>query len=131
MRVRYTDPAAIDLDESISYLRDNAPAVVADFADSIDNAVAQLLDQPYSAQETEQPGVRRKYIRRFRYAIFYTVAEDELVILHIRALARCCRSESDVAAALKKYESERLPAANKVVLMNRTAPPDPDSEARA
>ena len=88
MRVRYTEPAAIDLEENISYLRDNAPAVVAAFADSIDDAVRQLLEHPYSAQETEQRGIRRKYIRRFRYAVFYVVEGDEVVILHIRHAAR-------------------------------------------
>jgi len=88
MKVRYTEPAALELDESISYLRDNAPAVVAAFADSIDDAVAQLLEHPWSAQETEMRGVRRKYIRRFRYVIFYAVEDDEVVILHIRHAAR-------------------------------------------
>ena len=44
-------------------------------------------------------------------------------ILDARTLAHCYRSTPN-AAALKAYESARLPAANKVVLMNRTAPPD-------
>ena len=34
------------------------------------------------------------------------------------------RASPDAAAALKSYEAARLAAANKVVLMNRTAPPD-------
>ena len=87
MRVRYSDPAALDLDASISYLLDHAPAVVADFADSIDEAVAQLVLHPYSAQETDKPGVRRKYIRRFHYSIFYTVDRNEIVVLHVRHAA--------------------------------------------
>ena len=45
-------------------------------------------------------------------------------ILDARALARCLRTASDAATAFKAYEAERLAAANKVVLMNRTAPPD-------
>jgi 5-methylphenazine-1-carboxylate 1-monooxygenase len=45
-------------------------------------------------------------------------------IIDARALANCCRSTPDVAAALKAYENARLSAANNVVLMNRTAPPD-------
>jgi 2-polyprenyl-6-methoxyphenol hydroxylase-like FAD-dependent oxidoreductase len=45
-------------------------------------------------------------------------------ILDARAVARCCRGALDVAAALKAYEAERRSAANSVVLMNRTAPPD-------
>jgi 2-polyprenyl-6-methoxyphenol hydroxylase-like FAD-dependent oxidoreductase len=45
-------------------------------------------------------------------------------ILDSRALARCLRTASDVPAALKTYEAERLAAANGVVLANRTVPPD-------
>ena len=88
MKVRYTDPAADELEQSISYFRERAPSSVADFADSIDDAVAQLLDNPYLAQETEMPGIRRWYIRRFRYSIFHAVDGEELVILHIRHAAR-------------------------------------------
>jgi plasmid stabilization system protein ParE len=88
MKLRYTDPAADELEECISYFLDHVPSLIADFADSIDAAVAQLVDNPYMAQETEKPGVRRWYIRRFRYSIFYTVEGDEIVILHIRHAAR-------------------------------------------
>jgi len=59
MKVRYTEPAAEELETIITYFRDIAPSVVGDFADSIDDAVAQLLDNPHLVQETERPGVRR------------------------------------------------------------------------
>lgn len=45
-------------------------------------------------------------------------------ILDAAALADCLRTISDPAAALKAYESRRLQAASRVVLMNRTNPPD-------
>jgi toxin ParE1/3/4 len=88
MRARYTDPAADELEESLSYLREHAPGVVGQFADAIDEAVTELLHNPYSAQETEMRGIRRKYVRRFKYSIFYSVEQDEVVILHIRHAAR-------------------------------------------
>jgi toxin ParE1/3/4 len=88
MRVRYTEPASFELEQSISYFIEHAPASAAAFADSIDAAVSHLLDNPYSAQETDMPGIRRAYLRRFRYNIFYAVERDELVILHIRHAAR-------------------------------------------
>jgi toxin ParE1/3/4 len=88
MRIRYTDVAAFELDASILYFIELAPLVAADFVDSINDALTQLLEHPYSAQETEKPGVRRIYVRRFRYLIFYTVEGDEIVILHIRHAAR-------------------------------------------
>jgi 2-polyprenyl-6-methoxyphenol hydroxylase-like FAD-dependent oxidoreductase len=45
-------------------------------------------------------------------------------ILDARTLAGCLAREPDGAAALKAYEGIRLEAANKVVLTNRTTPPD-------
>jgi 2-polyprenyl-6-methoxyphenol hydroxylase-like FAD-dependent oxidoreductase len=41
-----------------------------------------------------------------------------------RVLADCLARESDPVAALKAYEADRLPRANKVVLTNRSNPPD-------
>ena len=45
-------------------------------------------------------------------------------ILDARALAGCLAREPDGVAALKAYEAIRLEAANKVVLTNRSTPPD-------
>jgi plasmid stabilization system protein ParE len=88
MKFRYTEPAADELQRSVAYFREHAPASAADFADSVDDAVAQLLINPLMAQETEKPGIRRGHIRRFKYSIFYVVDREEVVILHIRHAAR-------------------------------------------
>ena len=45
-------------------------------------------------------------------------------ILDARTLAGCLAREPDGVAALKAYEAIRLDAANKVVLTNRSTPPD-------
>jgi 2-polyprenyl-6-methoxyphenol hydroxylase-like FAD-dependent oxidoreductase len=45
-------------------------------------------------------------------------------ILDCRALTTCLSAERDPEVALKRYESERLPATAKVVLTNRENPPD-------
>jgi len=90
MRVRFTESAARDFNQNVGYLREHAPAVVGDFADSVEKAIDELIEHPYSAQETTYPGVRRKYIRRFRHSIFYVVDQeaDELVILYVRHAVR-------------------------------------------
>ncbi len=90
MKVRYTATATREFAQAVDYLLDRAPRVAGDFADSIDRAVQLLLENPYSAQKTESQGVRRKYIREFRYSLFYVVepSVDELVILNIRHAAR-------------------------------------------
>ena len=90
MRVRYTATAQHEFNQTVDYLLEHAPLVAAAFADSLEQAIAELLDNPYSAQATDHPGVRRKYIRRFRHSIFYEVntANDELVILNVRHAVR-------------------------------------------
>ncbi len=45
-------------------------------------------------------------------------------ILDAAALARLLKRESDPIAALRAYESERLPVTSKIVVQNRTAPPN-------
>ena len=88
MKARYTDTALRELESAVSYLLDRNPRSAAAFADLVDVAVARLLDHPFSAEETEMAGVRRVYIRRFRYSMFYAVEGEEVVILHIRHGAR-------------------------------------------
>jgi plasmid stabilization system protein ParE len=90
MKVRYTATASREFDQAVEYLLQHAPHVAPAFADSVASAIAELVENPLSAQETEQPGVRRKYIRRFRYALFYSINQgaNELLILNVRHAAR-------------------------------------------
>jgi toxin ParE1/3/4 len=88
MRSRYTETALLELNSAVSYIVERNPRSAAAFADLVEAAIARLLKYPYSAEETEQQGVRRVYIRRFRYSVFYTVERDEIIILHIRHAAR-------------------------------------------
>ena len=79
MRVRYTDTAAHDL-KNVEYLAEHAPLIAAEFAEAIERGVGEMVDFPFSAQETEKKGIRRKYACRFHYSIFYAVENDEIVI---------------------------------------------------
>jgi 5-methylphenazine-1-carboxylate 1-monooxygenase len=45
-------------------------------------------------------------------------------IIDAATLARLLASETDTVAALKAYEAARLPATSRIVLQNRTAPPN-------
>jgi len=53
MRARYKATARRDFDQAIEYLLRHAPHVAADFADSVEQAIGELLDHPYSAQATD------------------------------------------------------------------------------
>jgi toxin ParE1/3/4 len=88
MRARYTRTALVEINQAVSYLLEHHPPGAATFVNLIDHAVARLLKHPSSAEETEMRGVRRVYIRRFRYSVFYTVMDNEIVILHVRHASR-------------------------------------------
>jgi toxin ParE1/3/4 len=97
MKVRFTEAARRELREAVYFLREIDPRLSAAFAVEVERALFALRAFPRSAQETDLPGVRRSYIRRFRYLIFYTIdeAHDELVVLHIRHSSRRWPWEQD------------------------------------
>jgi plasmid stabilization system protein ParE len=88
MRVRYTATAARELGNGIEFLAQHAPSVVEAFADAIERSVNEVAEFPFSAQKTEKTGVRRKYVQRFHYCIFYAVETSGIVVLHIRHAAQ-------------------------------------------
>ncbi len=90
MKIRYTATARREFDQAVEYLLQHAPHIAPAFADSIERAIKELTENPLSAPETELAGVRRKNVRRFRYALFYSVEREteELLILHVRHAAR-------------------------------------------
>src|SRR6266852_4070134 len=54
MRVRYTATAAREFVNGIEYLTQQAPSIVAEFADAIERAVKEVAEVPLLAQETEK-----------------------------------------------------------------------------
>ena len=95
MNLRYTATALRELDQGIAYFLENAPAYAGAFTDYVNAVVARILTYPKSAQETDMPGIRRAYVRRFHYSIFYTIDRDEIVILNIRHASRRFPWEDD------------------------------------
>jgi len=75
MKCRYTRTAEVEFEASVDYLIEHAPRVAAKFAHSVDTAIQQILEFPYSAQQTEKAGVYRKYVRAFRTSILYALDE--------------------------------------------------------
>jgi plasmid stabilization system protein ParE len=55
MKVRYTATASREFDQAVEYLLQQAPHLAPAFADSVEHAIAELIENPLSAQETEQP----------------------------------------------------------------------------
>jgi plasmid stabilization system protein ParE len=102
MRVRYTATARREFNQTVDYLLDHAPSVAAAFADSVEQAIAELVDHPYSAQATDQPGVRRKYIRRFRHA---KLQHASIVFGHVCRHGRACPGHPRLACRPKDVDA--------------------------
>ena len=88
MTVRYTRDALQDLNEISSYLAERSPSAAAAVLDTIERTASRLDRFPYSAQETEMPGVRATPALPFRYIIFYRARQSDVEILYVRHAAR-------------------------------------------
>jgi plasmid stabilization system protein ParE len=48
-----------------------------------------IAEQPLASQRTDDPDVRVKSVRRYRYRIFYSIADENTVeIVHVRHTSR-------------------------------------------
>lgn len=88
MKIRYTDTAAVELEDILAYIAERNPSAGAALALRVERTIATLLEFPEMAQVTDEPDVRRMPVGRYPFMIFYIVEEDELVILHIRHTSR-------------------------------------------
>jgi toxin ParE1/3/4 len=88
MRVRYTETALREVDEIFTYIANHSVVAAAAVIARVDELVGQPSEFPYMAQETDIAGVRKFPLGRFPYVLYYTVEQDEVIILHVRHGAR-------------------------------------------
>jgi plasmid stabilization system protein ParE len=89
MRVRYRALALADLENISGYLEPRSPTGARNVLRALHEAIEQIQRHPHSAMETSIPGIRVRINGRYRYKIFYSVAEDGAIeIIHIRHAAR-------------------------------------------
>jgi toxin ParE1/3/4 len=89
VRVRYSPRAVKDLTEIADYLVGRSPQGARAVEAAIRTTVALIADFPGCGRHVAQrPTVRVIPVTRYPYLIFYTVADDAVVVLHIRHAAR-------------------------------------------
>lgn len=88
MRVRYTPQARGDIDRIYSYLKKRSPSGAANVSAAIYAGIRFIAERPEASERTDDPDVRVKVVRRYRYKIFYSVAGDTVDILHVRHTSR-------------------------------------------
>lgn len=88
MKVRFTRPALDDLERIRTYIAQHDPAAASRVVTRLVERSLQLAEAPYQGRETDEGNVRVIVVPRFRYFIFYTVAEEDIQITHIRHTSR-------------------------------------------
>ncbi len=88
MIIRYTKPAAKQLDAILDYIADHSPQGAGKLLDRIDETLALVAAQPGIGRATNRPGFRRVNLHPHPYAILYRAGATEIVIHAIRHGAR-------------------------------------------
>lgn len=95
MKVRYTETALADLDDLLSYLIERNPRAATTIGKAVEVTIDRVAAFPFSAEATDEPGVRMTPAGRFPYLIFYRAADDEVSILRVLHGARLRPGESE------------------------------------
>jgi addiction module RelE/StbE family toxin len=88
MNVVYAPRALRDLESIAAYLLERNPAGAINVLGAIKSSIDTLSFFPQIGRLLDNAGHRRVPILRYPYLIFYRVAGDELLILHIRHTSR-------------------------------------------
>jgi len=84
----YAPRALRDLEAIAEYLSERSPSGAANVMDAIKSSIDALTAFPKIGPTIDDAGHRRLSVLRFPYVIFYRLAEDEILILHIRHTSR-------------------------------------------
>jgi toxin ParE1/3/4 len=88
MNVVYAPRALRDLNSIGAYLIGRNPTGAANVLGAIKSSIDTLSFFPQIGRLIDNAGHRRVPVLRYPYVIFYRIAGDELLILHIRHTSR-------------------------------------------
>jgi toxin ParE1/3/4 len=88
MNVVYAPRALRDLESIATYLVARNPAGAINVLGAIKSSIDTLSFFPQIGRLVDSAGHRRVPVLRYPYLIFYRIAGDELLILHVRHTSR-------------------------------------------
>ena len=89
MRVRYTPRARSDIERIYRYLEERSPAGARNVSRAIYAGAQFIPEYPKASERTDNPQVRVRIVRRYRYRVFYRMVDGDTVeILHVRHTSR-------------------------------------------
>lgn len=89
MNIRYRAEALSDIDEIFQYLQERSPNGAQNVLRAIYAGIHLVSLRPLACEQTNDPSVRVKIVRRYSYKIFFGIIDAETVeILHVRHMSR-------------------------------------------
>jgi plasmid stabilization system protein ParE len=82
MKIRYRPQALDDIDQIYRNLLKHSPSGALNVLRAIYAGIYLIGEQPYACQRTDDPEVRVKTVRRYRYKIFYSIIDGDTVDDH-------------------------------------------------
>lgn len=88
MRVRYTPRARGDIENIFRYIAERNPNGARNVLRAIYAGVDFIAMHPEASNRTTETDIRVKIVTRYRYKIFFRVADEGIDVLHVRHGAR-------------------------------------------
>ena len=89
MKVRYRARALADIDDINGYIEQRSPTGARNVLASIHVTIRSITEQPFASEQTDHPDIRVKFVRRYRYKVFYRIIDrDTVEIIHVRHTSR-------------------------------------------
>ena len=93
MMLRYSEPAARELDEILAHTAAEYPGMTHVLEQRLRKVTSRITLWPQSGRVVaERPDVRMVPLGRFPFILFYRINDDLIEILHIRHTGRTMRS---------------------------------------
>ena len=87
MKVNYHEAAEAELLNEVGYLELRREGLGRRFLAEVRRAENNITQFPLSAEEI-RPGIRKRLLNKFRYALIYSLEQDELLILAVAHTSR-------------------------------------------
>ncbi len=88
MKVRYTRRAQRDLERILAYLDERSPRGSSSVKHAIRRAVETIALFPSGGRKSSYRGVRERPVGHYPYIVYWAIADEEALILHIRHASR-------------------------------------------
>lgn len=86
-RLEATPTVQLEVEATFDWYERENPGLGFEFLQELRAAYQRILDHPFGYQDLRS-GIRRALTRRFPYAVYFSIEEDEIIILAVLHMAR-------------------------------------------